>query len=273
LVFADDSEQRRPRRDGMDRLVAFGGFMIDGDRAGEAERAIEEFCRGSGFPEDEEFKWSPRRDDWMFSNLRGDDRSEFFRGVLDVLDAAGAEVIVVLEDCQYRTAQGNAEHEFDVVILFIERVENLLRWRHDETGIVIADETGGGRDEDTRFMRACQHLLGSGTGYVRPEHIAINVVCGRSNMVRLLQVADLVTSCVCAHVAGETRYAPKTFESIRPMLRSDPVGGRSIKLHPDAIYRNLYYWLYGDMAYWKGNSGVALPCSGWPYHKSPDRPG
>src|SRR5690242_19430656 len=86
LVFADDSERRKPRRSGMDHLVAFGGFLLDADRAGDVERVVEGLTKSVGFPDGSEFKWSPGKDLWMRENLVEEERADFFRKVLGVLD-------------------------------------------------------------------------------------------------------------------------------------------------------------------------------------------
>jgi hypothetical protein len=60
-----------------------------------------------------------------------------------------------------------------------------------------------------------------GTSYVSFEHIPVNVLSTFSHLVRLLQLADLVTSCTTAYVAGEDTYAPPVFPAILAIAHRD----------------------------------------------------
>lgn len=51
-----------------------------------------------------------------------------------------------------------------------------------------------------------------------------------------------------SYVAGEKKYSPRIFQSIKPLLETEEgvIGGFGVKLHPDFRYVNLYHWLLGD---------------------------
>src|SRR5206468_10725622 len=91
-----------------------------------------------------------------------------------------------------------------------------------------------------------------------------------SKLVRLVQLADLITSCTTALVAGENRFAPTTFQHIRPLLRSEGgrIGGVGLKIHPAHRCPNLYHWLVGDRDYMHDNRCYPLPLPGYPYADS-----
>jgi hypothetical protein len=250
FFFADDAKQGKPTRERMGSLVAIGGIVVPGDRLQSLEQEISRACDAAGFPPGEEFKWSPRRDQWMYANLVEDARRDFFREVLRLAADHGAEALVVIDDTSYGKAISDApNHETDVTRMFLERADNYLRWtRVNDHGVVIADRPGGGRLEEDKFLLDCLEMLQVGTKYVKPERIALPVLSVRSDLVRLAQLADVVTGCTLSRVAGEAQYAPPVFEGIKPLLlkTGGRVGGVGLKIHPDLIYVNLYHWVLGD---------------------------
>ncbi len=82
LFFADDSRQPNPSRIGMGPLIAIGGISVPDSMARHLEQNINAICIEYGFPEGEEFKWSPGRSLWMRRNLVEEKRERFFIDVL-----------------------------------------------------------------------------------------------------------------------------------------------------------------------------------------------
>ncbi len=78
--------------------------------------------------------------------------------------------------------------------------------------------------------------MAQGTRYVQFDRIAINLLCTQSRFNRLLQCADVVTSCVTAYVAGENVWSPRIFSAIKPLLHSNGgrIGGCGIKFHENS---------------------------------------
>jgi len=115
--------------------------------------------------------------------------------------------------------------------------------------------------------------LNEGTEYVEFDRIPINVLTTPFHNVRVLQLADLVTSCTTALVAGSIEYATPVFEHIKPLFLSDSgrIGGIGVKIHPDFRYTNLYHWLLDDYAYVQGRygAGCVLPMTERPYAEDP----
>jgi hypothetical protein len=72
IFFADDARQREPRRPGMEHreLIAIGGFSIGAEEVGPLSGSIDTLCDQTGFPANEEFKWSPPPDSWMAGSVR-----------------------------------------------------------------------------------------------------------------------------------------------------------------------------------------------------------
>jgi hypothetical protein len=96
-----------------------------------------------------------------------------------------------------------------------------------------------------------------GTRYVQFDRIAINLLCTQSRFVRLLQCADVVTSCVTAYVGGESLWSPRVFAAIKPLLHSSGgrIGGCGIKFH-DTRHRNLLPLVVGRLDLLRGRDNL-----------------
>ena len=266
FFFVDDAKQMKPSRDGMGPLLAIGGILIPGNSVWQAETEINNLCSETGFPPDEPFKWSPGKDLWMRNNLRGEERREFFLSIIRILESCDTTAIVVIEDTRSGTATRNISHEMDATKLFLERVHNNLQARHTQ-GVVLFSCPSGDRQTENVFLNECRNILSEGTAYLKNERILLNVLSSPPTLIRLLQVADVITSCTTACVAGESRYSPPIFEAIKNLFANEPgrIGGVGLKIHPDYTYANLYYWLLGDTYFWKRSCGFPLPLRFQPY--------
>ncbi len=267
LFFADDSRQSAPTRAGLSRLVGIGGFSVDVSKLRSLEMALETLAREAGFPRNEEFKWSPGRQQWMRANLVEGARQAFFRAVLGALRAHEAVVTVVASTTDCATATRTNTHESDVTQMFLERVHIELTHRGTD-GVVIVERPGGGRTDEEGFLLSCATMLQDGTAFVRHDRLALNVLASSSRYVRCLQAADVVSSACLAFIAGETNYSPPIFEEVKPLFHRNSwglVGGTGLKLHPDGRLRNLYFWLLGDREYARENTGIGLPVAGRPF--------
>jgi hypothetical protein len=272
LIFADDAVQNKPTRPRMGPLYGIGGIHIQAKHVRDLERQLDAICQRIGFPDGEEFKWSPGRELWMARNLIDVARRDFFVAVIKLLIAHDVKAIVVIEDSSRgRATTDDCTPLMDVARLFLERVDNQLR-RSGRDGLVIVDWPPGDRAAEKTFLADCLDTLQHGTRYVKPQRIALNVLSTHSKMVRLLQAADLVTSCSIATVSGEHRFSPPIFNELKRLFYEDGgrIGGVGLKLHPDLLYVNLYHWLVGDTYYRRGNTGWELPKSGHFYVSSPD---
>jgi hypothetical protein len=274
LFFLDDARQNSPSRPGMRRLIAAGGISLLGERVGEVERALHLLCRNQyGFPPGEEFKWSPGRRLWMRDNLVREARLHFYRDVIRIMAEADAKATVVVEDCQYNRATDAHTAEMDVVRMCLERVCNQCSENPSE-GLVFTDLSMGGLSDEDKFLEGCLQSIQSGYGYIRPKALALNVVSTSSKFIRLLQVADIVTSATLAAVAGEYTFSVPVVEELKAIYRKEfgVIGGRGVKIHPDSKYVNLYHWLFGDELFKRLNTGYPLPMKSRPYANDPNVP-
>jgi hypothetical protein len=272
VFVVDDSAQRTPTRAGMGPLVAAGGIHVPSESVRDLERKLAALCTEVGFPDGEEFKWSPDRRQWMYRSLKFDARERFFLTALAFAAEAGVTAIICINDTQKATATGTQTHEEDVITLLLERADHLLVSKGAQA-LVVVDRPSGNRAAETRYLAQRLETINTGTEYVSFERVAL-VLATESRLVRLLQLADLVVSCTLQYVAGEAKYAPAVFEQIKPLLRSDygRIGGAGLKIHPDYRYANLYLWLCGDTHFVRFQSGYPLPLKTRPYATSPAEP-
>jgi hypothetical protein len=99
-----------------------------------------------------------------------------------------------------------------------------------------------------RFLLSCVSRIKLGTRYAALDRLAL-ALSTDSKLSRLVQLADVVTSCATSYVSGEDRHSPDVFrDGVRPLLREEQGrrGGYGLKIHPDLRYGNLYHWLLGD---------------------------
>lgn len=156
-------------------------------------------------------------------------------------------------------------------MIFLERAQaSLGRDRH---ALVVFDRPGGGPQAEFHFLSKTINRIRAGTAYTKLDKLAL-ALAADSKLSRLLQLADVVTSCSRAFVSGETTWSPQIFnEGILPILREDYgcKGGRGLKIQPDLRYGNLYHWLLGDTYFVRYQQGFPLPSTEFTaYHESPD---
>jgi hypothetical protein len=263
FTFADDAKQEKPTRPGMGPLVAVGGIHVPDAFVSQLERGLGDLAESYGFGPKDRFKWSPRKELWMAKGLVEEKRAQFFDDALKLASELDVRATVVVVDPRSNPANAGLQPEDDALSLFLERVE----WRYGKAGtegVVIIDRPSGGTVEDGKFIHACAEKLRDGTRYVQYQKIAMNVLSVSSDNSRSLQLADLVTSCTVAHIAGEDKYSPRAFARIRPLFceESGRIGGVGLKIHPDLKYANLYHWVAGDEYMVRGNVGIPYPILG-----------
>ena len=266
----DDSARSKPPRDGMRPLVSVGGLHIPGDRLRDLELKLDDLCDKAGFPKGEEFKWSPGPHHWMRKGLVEDARERFLLDALAIGHECKAQAIVVIEDIEAKKAsEGSASHEEDVTLMFLERAQATLG--PDDHALVVFDRPGGGRKSEDEFLARCMETIREGSKFTQLDRLALAIATD-SKLSRSLQLADIVTSCSTAFVAGETKYSQRIFEEgILPLLREEYgcKGGRGLKIHPDLRYGNLYHWLLGDSHFVRYQLGDPLPRKQFTsYHES-----
>jgi len=272
FIFADDARQNNPSRKGMGPLVAIGGIHVPGDKVGILEKAVNELCNHTGFSPGQQFKWSPgKKETFMKTKLISKSRVDFYKKLCDLAIQNQISAYVVVEDTKRNTALSESESaEIDVTSLFLERA-NWAFAKAQTDGVVMVATPGGGAKAQEKFIVQSTRLMQRGTRYSKFNRIPLPILIAQARNVRLLQLADIITSCTTARVAGEHTHSPEIFEFLKPIFHRDlgRIGGVGVKLHPDLRYANLYHWLLGDSHWYKRNIGTPLPYKGIPYYEIP----
>lgn len=272
IFFVDDSSQGRPTRPKMGRMVAIGGLVVSSDHVRPLEHQLDQLCSEHGFPPNEVFKWSPGREHWMRRNLMHEARRDFQIAVLNALAEHECKAIFVAEDAGCSPAErSSATPEIDVAKLLIERVDWFLGHAGSH-GLIICDRPGGDHRTEESFLLHCLETLRTGTDCLTPERIVMSVLTSPFRLSRILQAADLITSCTLAYITGESNFAPPLFPHVSPLLirENGRTGGVGVKLHPFLKYGNLYHWLFGDEYYVRGNCSHPLPLDAIAFSRSLD---
>lgn len=267
LIILDDSEQLAPRRDGLNRLKAVGGFYVPGDAVGELESRIVALKTRHDFPDDPhsgELKWSPGAGLWMRDGLRGEYRSNFQVEIVDALAQARCEAIVAI-------------HEGDTPTQLVWA--SALRMAHEvfrekgTTGLVVTDRPSDGGEK--RFLNGCFQSSLAIAPHPRSNGLALLPSTADSSYVGLIQVADMIVGAVLGSVAGMGVPADIIFEHLKRLMPSHrvdiPRGGRRMLLEPWGL-SNLYHWLLDDEVAVVDSRLIRLPNEGFAYFTSADLP-
>jgi hypothetical protein len=142
---------------------------------------------------------------------------------------------------------------------------------------MVADRPGGGKIQEDEFLSYFLKRVKEGTQYVLPNRLLLNVLTTPSDMVRHLQLADLVAGITTAMVAGHETYAGPLFPLVKRLLitnRPGGIAGTGLKIAPDSARDdslvNLYHWVLQERLLHKGGGAMAyrLPTPGLPFEKN-----
>jgi hypothetical protein len=267
FLFLDDSSQAG-YREGMGRLVAVGGVMLDEVALRPLSNFVDGVCRARGVPDGTELKWSPPRGNWLRDNLHGDDRVALFVNCLEALRAFGGRAVAIVWDTGRTTLEGE-QALLKAVEWALERF--VMQLSVEQLGAVIADRPGGGVSDEDRLLANSLERIEQGTPYIAlHQHIALNLLTTPSHLSRHVQLADLVAGSTTAMVAG-SQYAPPVFQYVLPLLFQAHTGARAgagMKLFPREL-TNLYFHLLGENLYWSDSrrEWIALPSPAFPYEQ------
>jgi hypothetical protein len=163
VFFADDSTQKSARW-GMGKLVGFGGCFVEEAQLRALGEALDAVAKKFGLPRGEELKWSPHRNQWIYSNLVGEQRHACFAELLGLGRAHGVTAIVAVADPE-RLRVGPKEAFRQILEFVWERIEMRLE-RADRRGLIVADRSGGGPGDDVSFLADFMDRVSMGTEYV-----------------------------------------------------------------------------------------------------------
>lgn len=272
FAFMDDSARKAKDvpRQGLEDLHAYGAVIFPQDALQPYREQLAQLRKELGIPTGTEFKWAP--DGGPLHKKWNEIHTARVR-MLEGAAALGVRACVVV--CAPHLMPGWSESELKSEMLeyLYERVTYAFG---EEKGVVIADQPGGGRSDETRWLADALALDTDGTQYVKPadKQILLPIITTRSDHVDHLQLADLVAAATTALIAGAPtadRYKDLVYKLLMKNYR-DYAGGTGLKFIPSASYNsralmNLAHWVFGEDAYVipdTGSSmGMTLPYGGW----------
>jgi hypothetical protein len=262
----------------MGSLFSIGGLLIEDSKVEIFRNLLAHLCHQTGFPEEEEFKWSPKPKLWMYHNLVEEHRRKFFRSCFIAGKMMETTAFISIKDVGngYRNAYSESlDLESDAYIMLLERAQKRCKTLNSDISHVVVDQPGGGPKQAKHLLESLNAIVQKGTEYFQPS-ARIQITCENSKNDRLVQFADLIVSCTTAYMGGENVYSPPLFPYLKPILYHSPfkvnrnyrIGGYGVKLHPSK-YANIYHWLLGDEAASVFKNWSNLPTPSLPYYTPP----
>ncbi|MFB8247325.1 DUF3800 domain-containing protein [Streptomyces sp. NPDC055952] len=280
FAFMDDSSRKQEDvpREGLGALQAYGAVIFPQESLQPYREQLAQLRQELGVPAGTEFKWSP---DGGPLHRKWTDLHRARVRMLETAIELGVRGCVVV--CAPELMPGWSEKDLKSEMLqyLYERVTYALG---EEEGIMIADQPGGGRPDEARWLADALALDTDGTQYVKPadKQVLLPIITTRSDHVDHLQLADLVAAATTALIAGAPAANPYK-ELIYKLLAKNSrgyVGGAGLKFIPSAAYNsralmNLTYWVFGSFgedAYvlpeTASSMGTVLPHNAWIFASS-----
>jgi len=239
FLFIDDTEQIRKR------YVGIGGVIFHDERIDNLFSMFRSIKSLHGIPSDEEIKWSPRRDSWIYRNLVGDKRTAAYSDILNLVGmfSGKAMVAVTLRDM---TSFDVIEAKWKCIEFITERFQFFCQAQEDKNGIIIADFPSSKKDEK-ELLKDYYRLLDEGTSYVKPTNVIMNLLTTESHLNPGLQLADLVTGVTTALCTKHRDYALPFWSTIKGKLYRSIYGsvkGCGLKIFPTETAEEVYRILF-----------------------------
>lgn len=278
FAFMDDSSRKRkdvPRQD-LGALHAYGAAIFPQESLQPYREELAQLRQDLRVPAGTEFKWSP---DGGPLHKKWTELHTARVRMLEAAAALGVRACVVICAPELMPEwYSESQLKREMLEYLYERVTYTLG---EDKGILIADQPGGGRKDETRWLADALALDTDGTQYVKPadKQILLPIITTRSDHVDHLQLADLVAAATTALIAGATSADPYR-DLIHKLLATNTrgyAGGTGLKFMPSASYNskalmNLAYWVFGEDAYvlpdTASSMGQTLPSHSWIFASS-----
>jgi hypothetical protein len=248
-VFADDSEltAQHIQRQGLHHLVAMAAVVFTGEGLTAYAQTMRAIRAELGVPDGCELKWSPPRDSWLKTRPGNEVRPALRRSMLRAARQAGARSVTVVYD---RVDTEPVEQVRARVLRYLFDKVSLHLAGSGGTGLLIADEPGGGGEARRRWLAASRELATAGTVFTRPDRIGLPMMTCPSDHLEHLQLADLVAGATTAAVAGNPHALELRGELARlaDRNRAGRLGGAGVTLWPPRLM-DLYWWLWDEPVY------------------------
>lgn len=267
FVFADDSEEKDPRRTELGHLVGVGAVLFPENSLiaySDGIRCLRDELR---IPPEVELKWSPPDGSWLKTPEGNAIRTALRKRMLTLARDISVRSLTVVWD-RGSLAWPLPETRREVLKYLYDKVSLCLTTLEDHA-VVIADEPGGGPADQRAWLAQTLPLTDEGTDYSKPDRIVLPITTAPSHHVPHLQLADLVAGATTAAVAGN-RYALDLKPELMALAHRNfygRVGGAGLTLWPPEL-RNIFHWVCDDDCYVRSGVGMSLPQAGLPFADS-----
>jgi len=241
VLFLDDTQQIGSE------YVAVGGVVFHDDQLRDLSDVFEKKKAEHLIPADEEVKWSPARHSWLREHLRGQERVAAYLDILGLVRLFRGKIIVAVTRTQ-ETPVDVVRVKWECMRFVTERYQFLLQNADDPHGVIISDFPGSQR-EDRDLLRKYYELRKTGTGYVRPENIIMNVLTTESHLNPALQIADLVVGATTSMCSSRPTYAVPYWDNMKSSFYRGKQGwvmGCGLKVMPGAMVSEVQARLFPE---------------------------
>jgi len=241
ILFIDDTGQNK------DKYVGIGGVIFQDECINNLFGMFRSKKEAYGIPAEEEIKWSPRRNSWIFENLRDDRRISAYSDILKLVGMHGGTVMVAVLQRDV-TSFDLIQAKWKCIEFITERFQFFLQAREDKNGIIIADVPGSGRDEK-KLLSDYYLFLDKGTSYVKPSNIIMNLLTTKSHLNPGLQIADLIIGITTAMCIEQSDFASNFWPIVKDNLyrnREGSVAGCGLKIFPEETAEDAYERLFPE---------------------------
>jgi len=228
ILFIDDSEQSN--------YVGIGGVIFHDDHLKNLVRAFTQKKASHGIPPEEEIKWSLPKNSWIAKNLTGDNRISAYSDILDLVRAFGGRLIIAVVQTD-TSKQSSSEAKWKCIEFVTERFQFYLQAHEDKKGLIIADFPASGKEEK-RLLEDYHQFLGTGTKYVKPSNVVMNLLTTESRLNPSIQLADLVVGITTGMCTPHRKYALQYWDMVKRNFHCNHNGevmGCGLKVFPKEI--------------------------------------
>lgn len=241
ILFIDDTEQLNKQYVGIGGVIFHDGYLNDLASLFNQKKVLH------GIPPEEEIKWSPPKQSWIWKNLVEDKRISAYSDILTLVRSFKGKIIVAVVQ-RGDSEQSLIEAKWKCIEFVTERFQFYLQAQEDRKGLIIADFPGSGKEEK-KLLQDYYQLLEKGTKYVKPANIVMNLLTTESHLNPALQVADLVVGITTAMCTPRRDYALPYWEIVKRNLHRNKNGeimGCGLKVFPNEIVREINGTLFPE---------------------------
>jgi len=254
LAFVDDTRFTAKSPAGLSRTwCGFGAVVVPDSGLTDLDATVEELKNDFGFPsrlppnsdiptieEYREAKYSPGRRQWMRTNLRDQERQDFFSQALAILERLDGTIALSFYD---ESSDGCGEYRARERALknLYERFDGIAE-KKDAGALIVVCDFEGSNDDVRRLVHGATGIARYGTWYREKikEKVYPVLLVGESHLHSGLQLADIATGVLRAMILdAENQHAQATWSEVyrRLFRRGNVAKGWGLKIRSKDIGR------------------------------------